>query len=99
MCSKAGSLLRKQHMLVGMDLRLNPGLEQSKTFRQPVEVLLFLSWLTARPAVQDCYNYEQAYLSHHGEDDVVCTKNLGSSSHKITFCFLMTISAYKYVDD
>ncbi len=93
MCSKAGSLLRKQHMLVGMDLRLKHGLE--KTSVHAVEVLL----PAARPAVQDCYNYVEAYLCHHGEDDVVCTKILGSSSCKITVCFLMATSVYKYIND
>lgn len=80
-------------MPVGMDLRLKHGLE--KTSVHAVEMPL----PAARPAVQDCYNYVEAYLSHHGEDDVVCTKTLGSSSCKITFCLLMTISAYKYIDD
>jgi len=92
MCSKAGSLLRKQHMLVGMDLRLKHGLE--KTSVHAVEVLL----PAARPAVQDCYNYVEAYLSHHGGDDVVCNKILGNSSCKIAFCLLMATIVYKYTD-
>ena len=80
-------------MPVGMDLRLKHGLE--KTSVHAVEVLL----PAARPAVQDCYNYVEAYLSHHGGDDVVCNKILGSSSCKITFCLLMATIVYKYTDD